>query len=68
MHILSLEVILLEKDKHVLPDLDDTFSEKIKRGARKTDLGTKTIFGPGNTPLAKVDMEAGRELTEKERR
>lgn len=56
----------MEKDKHVLPDLDDTFSERIKRGAGKTGLRTKTIYGPENAPLAKVDMEVGRELTEKE--
>lgn len=58
----------MEKDKHVLPDLDDTFSARIKRGAGKPELGTKTIYGPGNTPLTKVDMEAGKELTEKKRR
>ncbi len=55
--ILTMEVILLKKDKHVLPDTSDTFSARVKRGARKKRDGVATIYGPDNEPLSTVDMK-----------
>ncbi|MGE5543852.1 MAG: hypothetical protein ACM3UW_02675 [Bacillota bacterium] len=47
----------MKKDKHVLPDTSDTFSARVKRGARKKRDGTVTIYGPHNEPLTTVDMK-----------
>jgi|GEM_PF-4452878 len=55
--ILTMEVILLKKDKHVLPDTNDTLSARVKRGIRKKRDGTVTIYGPDNEPLTTVDMK-----------
>jgi hypothetical protein len=55
--ILTTEVILLKKDKHVLPDTSDTFSARVKRGAKKKRDGVATIYGPDNEPLTTVDMK-----------
>lgn len=56
----------MNKDKHVLPDTDDTFSQRVAKGARekKGDRKKMTIYGPDNEPLVNVNMEVGRELTE----
>ncbi|MBZ4687195.1 MAG: hypothetical protein JG764_828 [Clostridiales bacterium] len=52
-------------EKHVLPDTDDTFVNRVKRGAMENrENEVKIIYGPDNRPLAKVNMEIGRELTE----
>ncbi len=59
------EVILLNKDKHVLPEDTDTFTDRVRREAGKKRIykRRKTIFGPDNEPLARVDVEMGKELT-----
>lgn len=52
----------MNKDKHVLPDDNDTFTDRVRREARKQRRGgkSKTIFGPDNEPLSKVDVKKGR--------
>ena len=52
----------IKKDKHVLPGMDDTLSQRVKNGWKKKGTGQKTIFGPNNEPLVSVDMEAAQEL------
>ncbi len=51
----------MEKDKHVLPDTEDTFAGRVRRGAGETERGT--VYGPDNEPLTRVDVETGREIT-----
>ncbi|MFZ5987044.1 MAG: hypothetical protein ACOYWZ_07955 [Bacillota bacterium] len=53
----------MNKDKHVLPDMEDTLSNILKREARdaKARKRKKTIYGPDNEPLTSVDIEVGRE-------
>lgn len=52
----------MNKDKHVLPDDHDTFTDRVRREARsqRKRHATKTIYGPDNQPLAKVDVRRGR--------
>ncbi|MDH7576440.1 MAG: hypothetical protein QHH75_01215 [Bacillota bacterium] len=50
----------MEKDKHVLPDTEDTFAGRVRRGAGETEPGT--IFGPDNEPLTRVDTETAGEI------
>ncbi|NPV29722.1 MAG: hypothetical protein HPY58_08740 [Firmicutes bacterium] len=51
----------MEKDKHVLPDTDDTFAARVRRTAGDTERGT--IYGPDNEPLTRVGVETAREIT-----
>lgn len=54
----------MEKDKHELPDLDDTFAAKVKKGPRrKNDSGV--IFGPDSRVISKVDPPESRALPRK---
>lgn len=50
---------MMNKDKHVLPDNIDTFTDRVRREARKQRRreDTKTIYGPDNEPLAKIDVK-----------
>lgn len=52
----------MNKDKHVLPDDSDTFTDRVRREARKQGKGeaSKTIYGPDNEPLSKVDVKKER--------
>lgn len=52
----------MNKDKHVLPDDSDTFTDRLRREARKQGKreNTRTIYGPDNEPLTKVDVKKGR--------
>ena len=52
----------MNKDKHVLPDDSDTFTDRVRREARKQGKreNTKIIYGPDNEPLAKVHVKKGR--------
>jgi hypothetical protein len=52
----------MNKDKHVLPDDTDTFTDRVRREAAKQwrKDTTKTIYGPDNEPLAKVNVKKGR--------
>jgi hypothetical protein len=52
----------MNKDKHVLPDDDDTFTDRIRREARKqrSNVTSKTIYGPDNEPLSKVYVRSGK--------
>ncbi|MDK2800423.1 MAG: hypothetical protein PWP27_1685 [Clostridiales bacterium] len=56
----------MNKNKHVIPDIDDTFAERVKRGARKnrTNRHKTTIYGPDNEPMEDVDIEVSREFVE----
>ncbi len=46
-------------EKHVLPDTEDTFASRIKRGAAKTKKKTgnnrRVVYGPDNEPLEKIE-------------
>ncbi|MCX7747720.1 MAG: hypothetical protein N2645_12665 [Clostridia bacterium] len=48
----------MNKDKHVLPDDRDTFSDRVRREAKKERKTAyrKTIYGPDNEPLVRVEM------------
>lgn len=52
----------MNKDKHVLPDDHDTFTDRIRREAKNQERKqkTKTIYGPDNEPLSVVDVKRGR--------
>ncbi|HEX9061820.1 MAG TPA: hypothetical protein VF941_16700 [Clostridia bacterium] len=52
----------MNKDKHVLPDDSDTFADRVKREIRHQGRikTTKTIYGPDNEPLARVDLRRER--------
>lgn len=52
----------MNKDKHVLPDDNDTFTDRIRREARKRikNEGVKTIYGPDNEPLSRVEVRKKR--------
>ena len=49
----------MNKDKHVLPDDTDTFTDRIRRETKKEyrKEGTRTIYGPNNEPLSKVEVK-----------
>ncbi|MCX7709305.1 MAG: hypothetical protein N2484_05590 [Clostridia bacterium] len=55
----------MNKDKHVLPDDRDTFADRVRREARKSRRRSyrKTIYGPDNEVLSRVNVEIGREIT-----
>lgn len=57
--ILIPEVIALDKDKHVLPDMKHTFAAWVKRTARDRARNTTTIYGPDNEPLTSVRNNMG---------
>lgn len=57
----------MEKDKHILPDTDTALSRRVKRNAGKNFAATKTIYGPDNEPMSRVDMEVSDELTKKKK-
>lgn len=45
----------MEKDKHVMPDLSDTFAARVKKGAHeKKNKGV--IFGADNSVIRRVDI------------
>lgn len=52
----------MNKDKHVLPDDNDTFTDRIRREAKsqRKRQTSKTIYGPDNEPLSEVDVKKGR--------
>lgn len=51
----------MEKDKHVMPDTEDTFAARVRAGGGETERGT--IYGPDNEPMTRVDVETTREIT-----
>jgi hypothetical protein len=59
-------VIQLGKDKHKLPDDRDTFVDRVEREAKKEKTGShkRTIYGPDNEVLTRVDVEMGSEITD----
>ena len=54
----------MNKDKHVLPDDTDSFTDRVRREAKKGNkrAARKTIYGPDNEPLTRVNVEMGKEL------
>jgi hypothetical protein len=61
-------VLDMEKDKHVMPNTNDAFSQRVKKNAGKNYRVTKTVYGPENEPMSKVNMEISRELTDKKQK
>lgn len=51
----------MDKDKHEMPDLDDTFGAKVKKGARKQKQ-TGVIFGADNKVISRVEHPDSRSL------
>lgn len=49
----------MNKDKHVLPDDRDTFTDRLGREASRQDKedGMKVILGPDNEVLSKVRVK-----------
>ncbi|MBO8169714.1 MAG: hypothetical protein H0Z35_11095 [Thermoanaerobacteraceae bacterium] len=54
-------------EKLVLPDTEDTFVNRVKRGAlkNKENDGKAIIYSPDNEPMTRVNMEAAAELADK---
>ena len=52
----------MNKDKHVLPDDDDTFTDRIRREARSRGKRqtSRVIYGPDNELLSEVEVKKGK--------
>ncbi|MCX8131501.1 MAG: hypothetical protein N3I35_15590 [Clostridia bacterium] len=49
----------MNKDKHVLPDDVDTFTDRVRREVKsqRKKQTLKTIYGPDNEPLSEIQVK-----------
>lgn len=54
--------IIMNKDKHVLPDDTDSLADRVRREAKSQEKWhtSKTIYGPDNEPLLEVEIKRNR--------